>query len=116
MTTTFLAPTSRITTAALEHRSPAAVFFLPIITFGIYGIVWFAKTRGELNRAGASIPTTWCIIVPVLSIFWLVWFAQGIKLVTGKPSAVGTSLLLVLLGSLGAAIVQNDLNKSYPVS
>jgi Domain of unknown function (DUF4234) len=112
MTTTTLAPTSTIVGAALKRRSPAAVFFLPIITFGIYNIVWFAKTRGELNRAGANIPTTWCIVVPVLNIFWLVWLAQGIKVVTGKPSAVGTSLLLILLGGLGAAIVQSDLNKS----
>ena len=96
---------------ALKRRSPAAVFFLPIITFGIYSIVWYAKTRGELNSAGAGIPTTWCIIVPVLSIFWLAWLAQGIKTVTGKPSAVGTGLLLILLGGLGAAIVQSDLNK-----
>ena len=111
MTNSTLTPATPTAAPELKRRSPAAVFLLPIVTFGIYSIVWYAKTRGELNLAGAGIPSTWCIIVPVLNIFWLVWLAQGIRTVTGKQSAVNTALLLVLLGSLGAAIVQSDLNK-----
>ena len=114
MTNSTAASGSPTAISALKRRSPVAVFLLPIITLGIYQIVWYAKTRGELNLAGAKVPTTWCIIVPILNIFWLVWLAQAIKTVTGKSSAVGTALLLILLSALGAAIVQSGLNSANP--
>lgn len=41
----------------MNKRSPLAVFFLPIITFGIYGLVWYVQTKEEMNRKGAQIPT-----------------------------------------------------------
>jgi hypothetical protein len=46
-----------------------AVFFLPLVTFGIYSIVWYAKTRGEVNASGASAITTWWILCP-FGLFW----------------------------------------------
>lgn len=106
--------TQAITTVALKRRSPFAVFFLPIITLGIYQLVWYAKTRGELKASGASIPTTWCVIVPILGFVWLYWLAAAIKTVTGKDSSVGTFLLLLLLGSIGSAVVQSGINKTLP--
>ena len=43
----------------MKHRSPIAVFLLPLITFGIYSIYWKVKTKGEMNEKGAQIPTAW---------------------------------------------------------
>jgi hypothetical protein len=106
--------THATTALALKRRSPFAVFLLPIITLGIYQLVWYAKTRGELKESGASIPTTWCIIVPILGFVWLYWLAAAIKTVTGKQSSVGTFVLLLLLGSIGNAIVQSGINKTLP--
>ena len=114
MTETSTSGTSFATSIALKRRSPFAVFLLPIITLGIYQIYWYAKTRGELKASGASIPTTWCVIVPILGFVWLDWLAGAIKTVTGKDSAVGTFLLLLLLGSIGNAIVQSGINKTLP--
>lgn len=34
------------------------------------------------------------------------------KTVTGKESAVGSFLLLLLLGNIGAAIIQSGINKT----
>ncbi|MFZ4893337.1 DUF4234 domain-containing protein [Plantibacter sp. Mn2098] len=93
----------------MKRRSPAAVFFLPIITLGIYFIVWYAKTRGELKAQGQSVPTTWLFIVPIVSFWWLWKFSVGAANVSGK-SAGGTFALL-LLGSIGQAIAQNGFNK-----
>ena len=71
----------------MKRRSPAAVFWLPVVTFGIYSFVWFAKTRGELNSQGESIPTTWLYIVPVAS-FWYLWkFATGVSMMTFRARA-----------------------------
>jgi hypothetical protein len=93
----------------LNRRSAAAVFFLPLITFGIYWIVWLAKTRGELKSQGADVPTTWLIIVPFVSIWWLWKLAAGIAQVTGGGVG-GKFALLLLLGNIGATFVQAGMN------
>ncbi len=73
--------------------------------------MWFAKARGELKKPGASIPTNWCVIVRILGFFWLYWLARAIKSATGKESAVGTFLLLLLLANI-RAVVQSGINKT----
>lgn len=93
----------------LQHRSALAVFILTVVTFGIYSIVWYAKTRGELNRNGAHAMTTWWILVP-FSMFWYGWsLAKGISHITGLGIG-GNYVLLLLLGNLGQAIVQARIN------
>ncbi|HVV66866.1 MAG TPA: DUF4234 domain-containing protein [Candidatus Saccharimonadales bacterium] len=96
----------------MKNRNPLAVFFLPIITLGIYGIVWFVKTKNEMNAKGANIPTAWLIIVPFVSIWWLWKYSQGVDTVTqGEYSAAVSLLLLWFLGSIGMAIIQSGFNK-----
>lgn len=93
----------------LKHRSGAGVFFLPIITFGIYAIVWYAKTRGDVNRNGAHAMTTWWLLCP-FGAFWYLWsLAKGIGQVTGMGTG-GNYVLLLLLGNIGMAIVQARIN------
>lgn len=96
----------------MKNRSPAAVFFLPLITFGIYGLVWEVKTKNEMNKLGADIPTAWLIIIPLVNIWWLWKYSEGVGKVTkDQLSAVIAFLLLFLLGIIGMAIVQNEFNK-----
>lgn len=96
----------------MKNRSPIAVFLLIFVTFGIYGLVWQVKTKGELNSLGAKIPTAWLIIVPFVSIWWLWKYSEGVELVTKKEtSAVMAFVLLFLLGFIGAAILQDGFNK-----
>lgn len=99
----------------MQRRSPAAVLLLPFITFGIYAIVWFAKTRGEMSRLGIDVPTTWLYIVPFVNIWWLWKFGAGAARVTGGSSGANFALLL-FLGVIGQAIVQADLNSQRVVA
>jgi hypothetical protein len=96
----------------MKKRSPAAVFLLSLITLGIYGIVWSVKTKNEMNNLGANIPTAWLLIVPIVGIWWTYKYCEGVEKVTGgKTSTVLSFVLLILLGYIGAAIIQNEFNK-----
>lgn len=95
----------------MQQRNAFLVFLLPIITFGIYGIYWYVVTKREMNAKGASIPTAWLIIIPIVNIYWLFKYCQGVEQVTknGMSTAVAF-ILLFLLGSIGMAIVQAKFN------
>jgi hypothetical protein len=96
----------------MTQRSPAVVFILCFVTLGIYGIVWYVKTKGEMKAKGADIPTAWLMIVPIVNFFWLWKWSQGVEKVTGGSSSAGlTFVLMILLGPIGAAITQGAFNK-----
>jgi len=96
----------------MTKRSPVAVFFLSLITFGIYVIVWRVKTKGEMNRLGCNIPTAWLMIVPFANIWWLWQYAGGVEKVTKNGmSQVVAFILLFLLSAIGDAIIQDSFNK-----
>lgn len=96
----------------MKNRNPLAVFLLPFVTFGIYGLYWLVKTKGEMNAKGATIPTAWLIIVPLVNIWWYWKYSEGVEQVTGgKLSGVLAFILLFLTGSIGAAIIQDSFNK-----
>jgi hypothetical protein len=88
------------------------VLIFSIITFGIYGLYWYVKTKLEMNASGAEIPTAWLIIIPIISIWWTWKFCEGVDQVTGgKMNAPIAFILLFLVGTIGAAIIQSSLNK-----
>lgn len=96
----------------MRHRDPIMVFFLSLITFGIYCLVWYVKTKNEMNTKGAKIPTAWLIIIPLINYFWLWKFCEGVEVVTNKEMGTGVAFLLVFfLGVVGMAIIQDKLNK-----
>lgn len=96
----------------MQKRNPATVFILALVTLGIYGIYWQVKTKGELVRQGADIPTAWLIIVPVANLYWIWKYALGVEQVSGgKITAVLTLILLLLLSVVGMAILQSEYNK-----
>ena len=97
----------------MKKRNPIAVLLLPFITFGIYAIVWMVKTKDEMVAKGAEIPTAWLIIIPIVNIWWEWKYCAGVEKVTGgKMSGVLAFILLFLLGSIGAAIIQDSFNKN----
>lgn len=96
----------------MKNRNPIAVALLPFITFGIYSLYWEVKTKGEMNKLGAKIPTAWLIIIPLVNIWWLWKYCEGVEEVTGnKMSGILAFVLIFLLGVIGAAIIQNEFNK-----
>lgn len=96
----------------MKHRNPIAVILLSLITFGIYGLYWEVKTKGEMNARGAAIPTAWLIIIPFVNIWWLWKYSEGVEKVTnGKMSTVIAFVLLFVLGYIGAGVIQDSFNK-----
>ncbi len=96
----------------MTKRSPIAVFFLSYLTLGIYIIVWRVKTKGEMCRFGADIPTSWCMIIPLVNIWWLWKYAGGVANVTKSAMSQAVAfILLFLLGGIGDAIIQDSFNK-----
>lgn len=96
----------------MQKRNPIAVALLPFITFGIYPLVWFVKTKRELVTKGANIPTSWLLIIPLANIYWVWKYSQGVEHVTnGKHETVINFILLYILGSIGQAILQDAFNK-----
>nr|WP_165788178.1 DUF4234 domain-containing protein [Arthrobacter glacialis] len=93
----------------MKRRSPAAPLLLPLVTFGIYTLVWHVKTKNEMNALGQKIPTAWLFILPIVSFWWLWKFAVGVEAVSGF-SRNGAFWLLLLLGPIGAAVVQSQIN------
>jgi hypothetical protein len=96
----------------MKQRNIAAVLFLTLFTFGIYGIVWAVKTKNEMNKLGAQIPTAWLIIIPLVNIWWMWKYSEGVEKVTGgKLSTVMAFVLWFLLGIIGMMIIQYEFNK-----
>ncbi len=96
----------------MKERSPALVLVFSIITLGIYAIVWMVKTKNEMNRSGANIPTAWLIIIPIVSIWWMWKYSEGVETVTNKEmSGPIAFILLFLLSIIGMAIIQVNFNK-----
>lgn len=101
----------------MKNRNPIAVVLLSFVTFGIYAIYWEVKTKGEMNALGADIPTAWLIIVPLVNIWWLWKYSEGVEKVTGgKLSGVLAFILLWVLGPIGGAIVQDSFNNNVAAS
>ena len=95
----------------MTRRSPISVVLLPIITLGIYYLVWYVTTKNEMNAKGANIPTAWLLIIPIANWFWMWEFSKGVEVVTNKAMGAGSAFVLLLfLGTIGGAIVQSNLN------
>jgi len=94
----------------MQQRSPVAVFFLAILTLGIYQLVWYVKTGRELRSKGAEVPTAWLLIIPIANIYWLIKWCQGVGKVANF-SAVAAFLVLLFLGPIGVAIIQSHFNR-----
>ena len=96
----------------MTRRSPISIVLLTIVTLGIYYLVWYVSTKNEMNAKGANIPTAWLLIIPIANFFWIWEFSKGVEVVTNKAMGAGTAfVLLLLLGTIGGAIVQSNLNK-----
>lgn len=96
----------------MKQRNPLAVIFLPLVTFGIYSLVWEVKTKNEMNQLGADIPTAWLLVIPFVNYYWLWKYCLGVEKTTNNSmSAVMAFVLVFLLGNIGAAIIQNEFNK-----
>ena len=96
----------------MQQRNPIGVALLSLVTIGIYAIVWFVKTKGEMNERGAEIPTAWLLIVPFVNFYWLWKYSQGVEKVSAEKMTAPVAFILLWLTSIvGQAIVQDTFNK-----
>ncbi|CAN5767145.1 DUF4234 domain-containing protein [soil metagenome] len=97
----------------MTKRSVIMLIILTIVTFGIYLLYWLVKTKDEMVRQGADIPTAWLLIVPIASIYFMWKFCGGVEHVSGgKLSQVLSFVLILALGVIGLAVIQAELNKA----
>ena len=95
----------------MTHKSPINVLVLSFVTFGIYYIVWMVKAKGEMAAKGADIPTSWLLIVPIANIWYMWKWSEGVEKVTKKDLSGPLAFVLVLLlGPIGAFVVQSKFN------
>jgi hypothetical protein len=100
----------------MKVRSAAAPLLLPLVTFGVYGLVWLVKTKNEMNRAGASVPTAWLLLLPIASLIWFWKYAVAVEGVARSGMSRHAAFwLLLLLGQIGSAIVQSSFNSAVQV-
>ncbi len=95
----------------VEQRNPLTVLILTIITFGIYGLVWYVKTKNEMNSLGAEIPTAWFLIIPILNIYWIWKYCEGYAKVTQKMDAITLFIIEIIFAPAFIWIVQDGLNE-----
>lgn len=98
----------------LKYVEPVMLALLTIVTFGIYGLLWYIHTKEQLNANGAQIPSAFYLFIPGLNIYWIWKFTEGLEFVTAKRIEGMTSFLfLCFLGVIGMAVIQDNLNKLY---
>ncbi len=95
----------------MEKRSPVAVLLLPFVTFGIYGLLWFYKTKVEMVAKGAEIPSFILAFIPIVNLYWIWKYCEGVATVTdNKTSGATAFIMLLFLGPIGSAIIQSSFN------
>lgn len=98
--------------AMFQKRSLFEVAVLTIITLGFYHIYWLVKVKGEMNRAGAQVPTAWLMIVPLANFYFFWQWSQAFAdRVQKDNNGLAYFLLVLFLPFLSTLILQYYINK-----
>ncbi|MFI6833066.1 MULTISPECIES: DUF4234 domain-containing protein [unclassified Kribbella] len=110
----------------MKQRNPVGVWLgLPLITFGIYHLVWYYKIHAEMAQfdrrrvvpvAGPMLVLLllgWTIIAPLVSYFNTGGRIANSQRAAGLPVTCsgGVGLLLMFVFGLGTLYYQSELNK-----
>jgi hypothetical protein len=97
----------------IKQKNVFLVYLFMVITFGIYSLVWYVKSKRDMNALGAQIPTSWLMVIPVVGIFWFYKYCEGYgDHVKKNGSGLTLFAITFLLGGLVTPfIVQSELNK-----
>jgi hypothetical protein len=119
-------PTPAATGLAMKHRNPLAAWLgLPLITLGIYHLVWYYKIHREMAEFDRrrAVPTVgpmlvllllgWTVIAP-----WVSYYNTGNRIRQAQRAAGlvatcsgGIGFLLMFVFGLGTFYYQAELNK-----
>ncbi len=99
----------------IKKRSLLGIFFLMIITCGLYSFYWWYQTKNEINSLGGTIPPYWFCLLPFLNIYFDVRYAQDhVRYVLKQDDWVielGYFFLILFLPVIRTLIIQRDLNR-----
>jgi Domain of unknown function (DUF4234) len=111
---------------AMKRRNPAAVWLgLPLVTLGIYGLVWYYKIHkemGEFDRR-RTVPTAgpllvliflgWTLIAPLVSYYNCGTRIRNAQRAAGLPETCSPALACFLAFVFGVNVLymQMELNK-----
>jgi hypothetical protein len=89
----------------MQKRSPKKIFFLQIITFGIYLLYWCAQSKKEVNAilGRKAVPTLWWLALP-FGCFWWAWlYAEALDEATAGQIKRDFTFGIWLVAALGLA-------------
>jgi hypothetical protein len=109
----------------MKHRSPLGVWLLSIITFGIYGLVYWYKIHAEPARLDPrqkispvfELMSVWLlsftIVLPIMSIVRLGGKIRAAQAAVGQPAdcSGGRGLLFAFLAGTHVIYYQSKLNQ-----
>lgn len=61
----------------IKPRNLVIMAILTILTIGIYFIYWSIKTKNDLKRLGADIPTGIFVVIPIANIYFWYKYSLG---------------------------------------
>jgi len=95
------------------RESVGTLILMCVLTMGLYGLVWFIRTRNEMvKQAQATIPPSWHLVVPILNIIWMWHWAGGVQKATnGRTTQIVAFLLVFFLGIIGMILIQLKFNE-----
>ncbi|MBN1150738.1 DUF4234 domain-containing protein [candidate division WOR-3 bacterium] len=96
----------------MKERNPIMVLILGCVTLGIYNLIWFWQTTSELNSKGATVPNPILMIIPIVGIFYLWKYSEGVEKVTsGGMTGIVSFLLFWFVNPVGMFLAQQKFNE-----
>lgn len=97
----------------LKPRTILELAILTVITFGIYPVIWWFKTRKEINSLGADIPTPWLMFVPFGDAYFYYSYSQAFDDYIKKD---GLTLIYFLITILPIILVSFNTFNQFPAT
>lgn len=96
----------------IKHKNVFLVYLFTIISFGVYSVVWYVKSKRDMNSLGAEIPTSWLLVVPVANFYWVYKYCEGFSCHLKKDNNTALWFCISLfVGFLMPYFVQSALNE-----
>jgi hypothetical protein len=87
------------------------VYFLTLITFGIYRLYWIVSTKEEIKFLSAEIPTAWLLILPIANLYFIYKYCKGFSTYVKRDNNTILWFILYVLAGIIMPVVQSELNK-----
>jgi hypothetical protein len=86
--------------ANFQKRSLLQIILLTICTFGIYSIYWGVVTKRELNQAGAHVPNSFLMILPIINLYFWYRYAQAYASIVRRNQDRSETLIYLFIACI----------------